>query len=134
MPAPSPLLSLPGLPFAFIALFLSEPSNSSSALLLTAMGALLDIAAGDHPAADAARLGPWPRVHAFNVLLKTFNDADLAMDTSAFFAKVCGMWCCNIPILQQVGGERVAAASLTRRPATGAAAAAAPRQQSLRCF
>lgn len=30
---------------------------------------------------------PWPRVHALNVLRVTFNDASLACDSSAYYAR-----------------------------------------------
>ena len=39
------------------------------------------------PAAKARlEADPWPLVHAFNILRHTFNDSNLAVDTSGYFA------------------------------------------------
>ena len=50
------------------------------------MEELLRIAAG-LPAPDHPPLEPWPRVHALNTLRVAFQDASLACDTSAFYAR-----------------------------------------------
>ncbi|KAK9830510.1 hypothetical protein WJX72_012147 [[Myrmecia] bisecta] len=70
-----------GIPFAFCALFLAEPVGQHKVLLHGGMSALLDLAG------DTAQAEPWPRVHAFNVLRMAFNDKNLAMDSSGFFAE-----------------------------------------------
>jgi hypothetical protein len=44
-------------------------------------------------ASDTSLLEPWPRVHAFNVLRLAFNDKNLAVDSSAFFAAGIVMSC-----------------------------------------
>jgi hypothetical protein len=55
-----------GLPFAFLALFMAEPSSCPKVLLPAAMDALLAVAAGEAPGLDYTEANP--RVHAFNCL------------------------------------------------------------------
>lgn len=50
-------------------------------LMARGMDALLHLATG------TTGEEPWPRVHALNVLRVAFNDASLACDTSAYYAR-----------------------------------------------
>ncbi|KAL4419934.1 hypothetical protein ABPG75_007032 [Micractinium tetrahymenae] len=68
-----------GLPFGVVAIFYSEPANSPKVLLQRGMAELL---------AEATKEGgeSWPRVHAINCMRAAFQDAYLAVDTSAYLA------------------------------------------------
>ena len=57
-------------------------------LLRLAGGIGVGEAGSEGPAAE-----PWPRVHALNTLRVAFNDASLACDTSAYYAR--GEWVCE---------------------------------------
>ncbi|EFJ43357.1 hypothetical protein VOLCADRAFT_96436 [Volvox carteri f. nagariensis] len=97
-----------GLPFAFGALFHAEPGNAPKTLLARGMNALLAVAAAASTAgpylsylaaAETTEDGErvvvvdgyevrqvWPVVHAFNCLRHAFNDGNLSVDTSGYFA------------------------------------------------
>ncbi|XP_042498155.1 thyroid adenoma-associated protein homolog [Macadamia integrifolia] len=99
-----------GIPAAFIALFLSEPEGTPKKLLPRALKWLIDVAnmsltnssgANSQQAICAPPIlvdvsennskirdeGVIPMVHAFNVLKASFNDTNLAADTSGFCAE-----------------------------------------------
>ncbi|KAI4366675.1 hypothetical protein MLD38_022522 [Melastoma candidum] len=100
-----------GIPAAFIALFLSEPEGTPKKLLPRALRWLINIAKcpiqdvvessfpngvscntselsnTDEKSSKIRDEGVIPVVHAFNVLRITFNDANLAADTSGFSAE-----------------------------------------------
>ncbi|XP_028780500.1 thyroid adenoma-associated protein homolog [Neltuma alba] len=104
-----------GIPAAFIALFLSEPEGTPKKLLPQALRWLIDVASGsllenneteskngltckfvskgcdrENVYSQASKIrdeGVIPTVHAFNVLRATFNDTNLATDTSGFSAE-----------------------------------------------
>lgn len=88
--APSPQLTsdldshtLPSPPPALqISLFLAEPVGSPKVLLPQGLGTALQLAT----AAELPGASYWPRVHAFNLLRLAFNESQLALDTSGYFA------------------------------------------------
>jgi hypothetical protein len=71
-----------GLPFALVALLKAEPRGMPKKLLSIGMKTFMNIASSKDGKLDTC----FPRVHAFNMLWKAFNDSDLATDTSGFFA------------------------------------------------
>ena len=77
-----------GLPHAFCALFLAEPCGTNKTLLPSGMRRLMVLARGEE-----APLGPWPRVHALNVLRMAFEIRQLLNDASAFFAEGIQVLC-----------------------------------------
>ncbi|CAA0828425.1 Unknown protein [Striga hermonthica] len=93
-----------GIPAAFIAFFLSEPEGTPKRLLPRALSWLIDvvkkslansktkanISGGPNGTKETSKFrdeGVVPTVHAFNVLKATFNDTNLATDTSGFCAE-----------------------------------------------
>ncbi|KAK8951127.1 hypothetical protein KSP39_PZI003019 [Platanthera zijinensis] len=94
-----------GIPAAFISFFLSEPDGTPKMLLPKALSWLINVAKKslctdsedqnqhkDHNGANgnASKMrnkGVIPTVHAFNVLRASFNDTNLAADTSGFCAE-----------------------------------------------
>lgn len=102
-----------GIPAAFIAFFLSEPEGTPKMLLPRALSWLINVAkkslcrdCEDHNLNDEVKHkssveeneangsgskmrdeGVIPTVHAFNVLRASFNDTNLASDTSGFCAE-----------------------------------------------